>query len=209
MSKPEHCCLDDGLNVFVISAVTPCHQKRKLPPTAGWRTNSQRRILMLKVMRSRGLGLMKMRKRRRRNRTRLVVKGQRADRRIQSRQKTLVIKTTKAEHLVTHLRFQRNTVSVVGSLLRFMWTRILRWNFVCKDAEVDVFHWKSLCRVLLLLKREYEKTFPKLFIKSDSAGHILFIVNCTVIKGARLLWYFIFTHPSRMGIKLNAENCST
>lgn len=45
-------------------------------------------------------------------RSHLVVKGQRACQRHQSLQKTLVVKNTKVEHLVTHLLFQRIMVSV-------------------------------------------------------------------------------------------------
>lgn len=67
---------------------------------------------MLTSMRSRGSSLMKMMKRKVKKRTCLVVKGRRACQRIRSLQKTLVVKSTKVEHLVTHLLFQRIMVSV-------------------------------------------------------------------------------------------------
>lgn len=69
---------------------------------------------MLVNMRSRDSSLMKKRrmKQKVKKRSRLVVKSQRALRKNQSLQKNHVVKSTKVEHLVTHLLFQRIMVSV-------------------------------------------------------------------------------------------------
>lgn len=64
--------------------------------------------------RSRGSSLMKRKrmKQKVKKRSHLVIKGQIACQRHRSLQKTLVVKTTKVEHLVTHLLIQKTMVSV-------------------------------------------------------------------------------------------------
>lgn len=51
-------------------------------------------------------------------RTPLAVKGQRTCQRNQSLQRKRVVRSTKVEHLVTHLTFQEITVSVNQSKLK-------------------------------------------------------------------------------------------
>lgn len=75
---------------------------------------------MLTSTKSRGSSLTKRKrmKRKVKKRSHLVVKGQRACRRLQSLQKTLVIQSTRVERLP----FQRIMVSVNSSLLRLCWS---------------------------------------------------------------------------------------